>query len=91
MQENLPDLVAHPEHRVLRAGLAEGVLAELPVKGIKRANKDDIGLPQLCIELASVEHVHVHHGLIDERHSLLAQLYADRNLVGKEIHFGDFR
>ena len=36
-------------------------------KGIKRADKDDISLPQLRVELALVKHIHVHHGLIIAR------------------------
>lgn len=38
-------------------GLAEGVLAEVPVEGIECADEDDVGLPQFRVELAFVERV----------------------------------
>ena len=67
VQKDFRRLVAHLQRRILCAGLAEGVLAEVPVEGIECADEDDVGLPQFRVELALVEHVHVHHGLIVAR------------------------
>ena len=67
VQEDLGCLIAHQECGLFLARLAECVETAPSVEWVERADENDVRPAQLRVELALVQHVHVHHRLIVAR------------------------